>query len=118
MSFAKASVRYDDWIRCLQRLCAYVWLTLQVYNVNRFSLRQALTPDHLMGRIASSTTTIIGGTQMFGALLGGVIGQLFSVHTALILGSVGMFIAVWWVWDSPVPGIRETPEGPESSLMS
>lgn len=40
------------------------WLSLQVFNINRFSLRQALTPDRLLGRIASSSMTIIGGVQM------------------------------------------------------
>lgn len=85
------------------------WLTLQVYNVTRFSLRQALTPDHLLGRVASSTMTIIGGVNMVGYLLGGAIGQVFSVHTALIAGSIGMLVAAWWIWDSPVPAIRDMP---------
>lgn len=90
------------------------WLSLQVFNINRFSLRQALTPDHLLGRVSSSTLTIIGGVQMLGSLLGGVIGLVFSVHVALVIGTIGMFVAAWWIWDSPVPGIREIPEQPEA----
>lgn len=93
------------------------WLSLQIFNINRFSLRQALTPDHLLGRIASSTMTIIGGVQMLGSLLGGIIGQVFSVHTALIVGTIGMFIAAWWIWDSPIPAIRDMPEQPEVSFI-
>lgn len=92
------------------------WLSLQVFNINRFSLRQALTPDHLLGRVSSSTMTIIGGVQMVGSLLGGIIGQVFSVHVALVIGTIGMFMAAWWVWDSPVPGIREMPEHPEGAF--
>jgi MFS family permease len=93
------------------------WLSLQVFNINRFSLRQALTPDHLLGRIASSTMTIVGGVQMIGSLLGGIIGQVFSVHTALIIGTIGMFLAAWWIWDSPIPAIREMPEHPEEAFV-
>jgi len=93
------------------------WLSLQIFNINRFSLRQALTPDHLLGRIASSTMTIIGGVQMLGSLLGGIIGQVFSVHTALIVGTIGMFIAAWWIWDSPIPAIHDMPEEPEISFI-
>jgi MFS family permease len=89
------------------------WFGLQVYNVNRFSLRQALTPNHLMGRVASSTMTIMGGAQLVGSLTGGLIGQVFSVHIALYVSVAVMFLAVWWVWDSPVPGIERMPEGPE-----
>lgn len=92
------------------------WFGLQVYNVNRFSLRQALTPNHLMGRVASSTMTIIGGAQLVGSLAGGVIGQIFSVHTALYISVAVMFVAVWWVWDSPVPRIDRMPEGPEFEI--
>ncbi|HWV23821.1 MAG TPA: MFS transporter [Thermomicrobiales bacterium] len=92
------------------------WLSLQVFNINRFSLRQALTPDHLLGRVSSSTMTIIGGVQMVGSLLGGIIGQVFSVHVALVIGTIGMFMAAWWIWDSPVPGIRTMPEQPEATF--
>jgi MFS family permease len=93
------------------------WLSLQVFNINRFSLRQALTPDHLLGRISSSTMTIVGGVQMIGSLLGGIIGQVFSVHTSLIIGTIGMFLAAWWIWDSPIPAIREMPEHPEEAFV-
>jgi predicted MFS family arabinose efflux permease len=90
------------------------WLALQVFNVNRFSLRQALTPDHLLGRVASSTMTIIGGSQLLGSLAGGIIGQVFSVHTALYVSVGVMFLAAWWVVDSPVPGIVTMPDGPDA----
>ncbi|HEV2073469.1 MAG TPA: MFS transporter [Thermomicrobiales bacterium] len=93
------------------------WMSLIVFNINRFSLRQALTPDHLQGRVSSSTIAIISGVQMLGSLMGGVIGQVFSVHTALIVGTVGMLVAAWWIWDSPIPGIRDMPEHPEEVFV-
>jgi MFS family permease len=92
------------------------WATLQIFSVNRFSLRQALTPDRLMGRVAASSMTIVGGMQPIGSLIGGAIGELVSVQAVLVVGCVGMFVAAWWVWDSPIPAIRTLPEHPEEVL--
>ena len=86
------------------------WLCLMIFNVNSFALRQALTPDHLRGRIAASRMTLISGTTMLGGLAGGVIGDTWSVHTALYVGIVIMAMAAIWVWRSPVPGIHDIPE--------
>lgn len=86
------------------------WMSLMVFNVNRFSLRQAITPDHLRGRIAASSMTLISGAIMFGSLAGGGIGQVLSVHTALYVGIAIMAMAAFWVWRSPVPGIIDFPE--------
>lgn len=94
------------------------WFGLQVYNVNRFSLRQALTPNHLMGRVASSSMTIFGGAQLVGSLLGGVIGQVLSVHAALFVSVAVMLVSVWWVWDSPIPGIVTMPDGPDEESIA
>lgn len=94
------------------------WFGLQVYNVNRFSLRQALTPNHLMGRVASSSITIFGGAQLVGSLLGGVVGQVLSVHAALFVSVGVMLLSVWWIWDSPVPGIVRMPDGPDEGTIA
>jgi MFS family permease len=94
------------------------WFGLQVYNVNRFSLRQALTPNHLMGRVASSSITIFGGAQLVGSLLGGVIGQVLSVHAALFVSVAVMLLSAWLIQDSPIPGIVRMPEGPEEESVA
>lgn len=86
------------------------WMSLMVFNVNRFALRQAITPDRLRGRIGASSGTLISGAIMLGSLTGGMIGQALSVHTALYVGIVIMAMAAIWVWRSPVPGIIDFPE--------
>lgn len=86
------------------------WLSLMVFNVNRFSLRQAMTPNHLRGRIAASSITLVSGASMIGSLLGGGIGELASVHAALYVSIVFQAAAALWVWKSPVPGIIDFPE--------
>ncbi len=86
------------------------WLSLMVVNVNRFALRQALTPNKLRGRIAASSITLVSGAAMIGSLTGGLIGEIASVHTALYVSIVFQAAAALWVWKSPVPGIIEFPE--------
>lgn len=92
------------------------WLSLMVYSVNRFALRQVMTPNHLRGRIAASSSTLIHGAVMAGSLVGGVIGEIFSVHTALYVSIVIQAMAGIWVWRSPVPGIMDFPEDPVESI--
>ncbi|MCA9833819.1 MAG: MFS transporter [Thermomicrobiales bacterium] len=86
------------------------WLTLALFNINRFALRQALTPDHLRGRIGSSSMTLVSGASMAGSLVGGIVGDVWGVHEALYVGIFFMAVAGLWVWRSPVPGMREIPE--------
>ncbi len=90
------------------------WMALIVFNVIKLSLRQALTPDRLMGRVSASSQVLIGGMMPVGSVLGGTIGSLFGVQAALLVGCAGMLLAAAWVWWSPVIAIREMPAGPES----
>ena len=91
------------------------WLTLIVFNVIKLSLRQALTPDRLMGRVSASSQVLIGGMMPVGSVLGGAIGSLYGVQTALLVGCGGMLLAAAWVWWSPVRTIGTMPELPDAS---
>ena len=67
-----------------------------VWNVITVSLRQRITPDHLLGRMNSVYRLLGWGTMPVGALLGGVLAEAFglrfvfacsaAVTTALLLG--------------------------------
>jgi len=92
------------------------WMTLIVFNVLKLSLRQSLTPDRLMGRVSASSQVLIGGMMPIGSVVGGAIGSLFGVHTALLVGCAEMFVAAAWVWWSPVIDIREMPTLPDQGL--
>jgi predicted MFS family arabinose efflux permease len=45
--------------------------TNPVYNINQVSLRQAITPDRVQGRMNATVRTVIWGTMPIGAFLGG-----------------------------------------------
>lgn len=86
------------------------WVLFQAYDINRFSLRQSITRADLMGRVASSTMTILAAATMFGAFSGGIIGQVLGIRPTLVIGGLVMAIGMWTMWDSPVPGIVHLPE--------
>ncbi|MDQ3540485.1 MAG: hypothetical protein M3440_07330 [Chloroflexota bacterium] len=54
--------------------------------------------------------------QPIGSFLGGVIGSVFGIHTALIVACAGMFLAAAWVWLSPTSDLIEMPSGPAEEL--
>ncbi|MGN6032701.1 MAG: MFS transporter, partial [Thermomicrobiales bacterium] len=93
------------------------WLALLVFNTNRLALRQALTPDRLQGRVAATSQVLTMGMQPIGSLLGGIIGSVWSVQAALVVGVVGMFLAFLFVWFSPTREIHDLPAEPDPSLL-
>lgn len=84
-----------------------------VYNINQVSLRQTITPDHLLGRMNASMRFIIWGTIPIGGLLGGVLGEVIGVRPALFVGAVGGLLAVLWVGLSRVRELQEFPSEQE-----
>jgi predicted MFS family arabinose efflux permease len=57
-----------------------------VWNVITVSFRQAIIPDRLLGRVNSVYRLLAWGTQPIGALLGGVLGELFGLPIVFAVG--------------------------------
>ncbi|HLY93947.1 MAG TPA: MFS transporter [Gaiellaceae bacterium] len=81
-----------------------------IYNITQVSLRQAITPERLQGRMNAAMRWIVWGTIPLGGLLGGSIGQWIDLRTALWVGAIGNIPTSLWVLLSPVRSIREMPE--------
>jgi len=62
--------------------------SLMVYNVNQQSIRQAVTPDRMLGRVQSGIVVLVAVAQVAGSLLGGAIGQVAGLRTAIAVGVV------------------------------
>jgi predicted MFS family arabinose efflux permease len=80
-----------------------------VYNINQVSLRQAITPDHLQGRMNASMRFIVWGTIPIGALLGGFLGDRIGLQPTLLVGAIGQLLAPLWVLLSPVRDLKQQP---------
>jgi predicted MFS family arabinose efflux permease len=80
-----------------------------VYNINQVSLRQAITPDHLQGRMNASMRFIVWGTIPIGALLGGGLGQVFGLWPTIVTMVLAELLAPAWVLFSPVRDLQSQP---------
>jgi predicted MFS family arabinose efflux permease len=80
-----------------------------VYNINQVSLRQAITPDRLQGRMNASMRFIVWGTIPLGALLGGWLGDAIGLWPTLVVAALGNFLAPLFVLLSPVRDLRDQP---------
>ncbi len=81
-----------------------------VYNVAQVSLRQAITPARMQGRMNATMRWFVWGTIPIGALLGGLLGTVVGVRETLLIGALGEMAAVLPVLFSPVRGIHAMPE--------
>lgn len=86
-----------------------------IYNINQVSLRQAITPDHLLGRMNATMRFIVWGTLPIGALIGGALGGVIGLRPTLVVGVVIQSSAFLWTFFSPVRALREQPAGVTSS---
>ena len=81
-----------------------------IYNINQVSLRQAITPDRLQGRMNASMRFIVWGTIPIGSLVGGALGNTIGLRPTLFVGAIGSLFPVLWLAFSPVRLLREQPE--------
>ena len=82
---------------------------ISLFNVNGPSLRQALTPPHLLGRVNASYRFLVWGTAPIGALLGGTLGELFGLRAALLITGVAALTTLPVLLGSPLATTREVP---------
>jgi hypothetical protein len=66
------------------------------------SLRQSVTPSALQGRVHAASRLVDTGLYPAGALLGGLIGQAWSMRAALFARALGTMFAAAMILSSPV----------------
>ncbi len=81
-----------------------------VYNINQVSLRQAIVPLKLQGRMNASMRWIVWGTPPAGAILGGSLGLFLGLKPAIEIAVLGGSLAFLWVLLSPVRSLKKIPE--------
>lgn len=85
-----------------------------IYNVNGPSLRQALTPDRLLGRVNASYRFVAWGAFPMGAVaMSACIGAI-GIYGGLVLVIAGFCAALVWVLASPLARVRQVEAATES----
>lgn len=87
-------------------------LGLTVFQVAQLSLRQALVPDALRGRVGGAFNVLGWGIAPLGALIGGVLGHVIGLWWTLALGAIGeaavavviRYSPLWTMHDLPIVG--------------
>jgi MFS family permease len=83
-----------------------------IYNITQVSLRQAICPLRLQGRMNATMRFLIWGTMPIGALLGGILGSngVLGLRPALYVGAIGQLVSFVPVALSPVRSIQGMPD--------
>jgi MFS family permease len=85
-------------------------LTGPIYNISQVSLRQAITPDRVQGRMNATMRTIVWGTIPIGAFIGGILGTAIGLVQTILVGGVVSLLAALWIVLGPVVRLKEQPE--------
>ena len=80
-----------------------------LWNVNAISLRQALTPAGMRGRVNATMRFISWSTIPVGTLAGGWLGGVIGLHETIVVGAVGCLLTAVPVILSPIRSIRSMP---------
>lgn len=80
-----------------------------IYDINWLSLWQAVTPNHLQGRVNASIGVLIFAPQPLGAVLGGALGALLGRPLTLLVAGMGWSLVFLWPLCSPIRGLRAMP---------
>jgi MFS family permease len=87
-------------------------------NVNQLTLRQAITPARLLGRMNAVTRFMYWGTMPIGSALGGVAAELVGLRPTLLAAVAGAIAAGIPIALSPIRTLREPPEPPPEPALS
>ena len=80
------------------------------YDINDVSLRQAVTPHEVQGRMFASCRFIEFGAMLMGTAVGGVLGELIGLRETLFAATALMGVSAVWLAFSPVARLRGMPE--------
>jgi predicted MFS family arabinose efflux permease len=81
-----------------------------LWTVGQTTLRQAVTPGNLIGRVSAVIMTATFGTRPIAAAVGGLVGSRYGPTFCIALAAAGFLAQLLIIQGSPVPRLREVPE--------
>ncbi|HYX12706.1 MAG TPA: MFS transporter [Candidatus Acidoferrum sp.] len=90
-----------------------------VYNVAQVSLRQAITPEHFLGRMNATMRFLVWGTIPVGSLIGAGLSEVIGVRPTIWISAILGLFAFLPVFFSKVRSIQTIPtEDPNESAAA
>lgn len=87
----------------------FAYVGFSVANVTALSLRQAITPMPLMGRMNAAMRTVMFGLAALGGPFGGMLGALLGLRGALWVSTSGAAVLLVPLVLSPIGRLRQMP---------
>lgn len=81
-----------------------------IYNINQVSLRQAITPASMQGRMNATMRFVVWGTIPIGSLIGGFLGGVIGLEATVWIGVIGGMFAFLPLLFSPIMKVMKMPE--------
>jgi MFS family permease len=81
-----------------------------LWTISQITLRQTVTPEHLLGRVSALVMTGSTGARPVGAAIGGTIGVVCGLECAIIVSALGFLIQALVILGSPLPRLRAVPD--------
>ncbi|MFI5015987.1 MAG: MFS transporter [Hyphomicrobiales bacterium] len=81
-----------------------------LWTISTTTLRQAVTPSALLGRVSAVILMGTWGTRPLGAAIGALIGATYGAEACLVVATLGFLIQAGIILASPVPRLARQPE--------
>lgn len=87
---------------------------MSLFGVPQRTLRQYLTPPHLIGQVTATWRTLVIGGQAFGAAASGLLASAIGIRPTLLVATAGMLLGVLIALLSPLRSFHTLPADPSS----
>jgi len=77
-----------------------------VSQINGITLRQLVTPPHLLGRVNGTTHVLLEGIAPIGAIAGALVAEVFGIRVAVSVAVLGSFAGLLFLVRSPIRTLR------------
>ncbi len=81
-----------------------------LWTITQTTLRQAVTPSHLLGRVSALITMATMGARPIGAAVGGLVGAHHGTAACIALAACGFAIQALIIIASPIPKLATLPQ--------
>jgi MFS family permease len=87
-------------------------IAVMVFDVNIAAVRQAETPEHLLGRASGAMSFLTQSAKPLGSLFGGGVATTVGLHPTLWICAAGGLLVIPWTIFSPLRGSRDSALSP------